>query len=198
MDKFLQSLQHLLPEGYAWPKDPNSVLMRVIGGMAAAFADMEALTEAATIAWRPQTTTTRLPEWEVAAGLPDGCFGPNQTVAARRNRLLSRLRGASGFYPDSSPASPAAIEAICTNLGYPGKVTYNVPFRCGRDRTGRRLGQLDGRLYLRLLASSESFRVGRSRAGDRLLDRPPGAVELACHLKAYVPARFELVVTFTS
>lgn len=196
MDKYGQALQHLLPTGYAWPRDPDSVLMRLMGGLAAAFGDLEALTEAATVAWRPQATRTRLHEWESATGLPDACFGSIQTVDARRGRLLSRLRGPSGFFPDSSPASLRSIENMTANLGYPSVARYNTPFRCGRDRVGHRLGRLDGKLYVTLQASSTLFRVSRSRAGDRLIDRPASAISLACYLQKYVPARFELNVIF--
>jgi len=196
-DKYLQALQHLLPSGYAWPRDEQSVLMRFLSGTAATLNDVEALIEVVARAWRPQTTNTRLEEWEEAAGLPDGCFGADQAVVARRGRLLSRLRGASGHYADSSPASPSAIEAICTNLGYPAVARYNTPLRCGRDRVGGRLGQLDGKLHLLLSASSAPFRVGANRVGSRLAERPAGAIQLACYLEKYLPARFELVISFT-
>jgi uncharacterized protein YmfQ (DUF2313 family) len=196
MDKFVQSFQHLLPGGYAWPRDRESVLMRVLGGMAAAFCDLEALTEAATVAWRPQETNTRLEEWESAVGLPDACFGASQPVEARRGRVLSRLRGPAGPYLDSSPASLGALEAICGDLGYPAVAAYNHPFRCGRDRVGQRLGLLDGMLYVRMSAQSTPFRAGRNRVGDRLVARPAEVGQLACYLKNYAPARYQLNVIF--
>jgi uncharacterized protein YmfQ (DUF2313 family) len=196
MDKYGQALQHLLPTGYAWPRDPDSVLMRLMGGLAAAFSDLDALTEAAMVAWLPQATNTRLEEWEAAVGLPDACFGAAQTVEARRGRVLSRLRGPAGPYADSSLASLGALEAICSNLGYPAVATYNHPFRCGRDRVGRRLGRLDGQLYVRMRVHSPTFRVGINRVGDRLVARPAEVGQLACYLQAYAPARYQLNVIF--
>lgn len=196
MDKFQQALAQLLPQGYAWPRDPQSTLMRVIGGMAGSFAELDAVTTQTTVEWLPQSTKARLAEWEETVGLPDQCFGTHQTVAGRRGRVLSRLRGPSGYYIDSSPASLASMEAICINLGYPGHVRYNHPFRCGRDRVGRRVGQLDGKLYAILSAPSRPFRVGTNRAGDRLVQRPVEVAQLACYLQKYAPARYALTVTF--
>lgn len=196
MDKFVQALQHLLPTGYAWPRDSNSVLMRLLVGIAASLDELDALTTSTTQQWLPHVTNTRLEEWEAATGLPDGCFSTDQTVEARRGCLLSRLRGPSGYYTDSSPASVAALEAICSNLGYPTHVSYNHPFRCGRDRVGRRLGQLDGKLYVRMTAQTTPFRVDRQRVGDRLVERPPEVGQLACYLRNYAPARYQLNVIF--
>lgn len=197
MDKFQQSMAALLPQGYAWPRDPDSTLMRLLAGSAAAIREFDAVATQATVEWLPIATRTRLQEWEDAVGLPDQCFGAMQTVAARRSRLLARLRGPSGYYFNSSPASLASIEAICTNLGYPGHVRYNHPFRCGRDRVGRRVGQIDGRLKAVLDAPSRPFRVGQGRVGDRLILRPAEVGQLACYLQNYVPARYALIVTFS-
>lgn len=198
MDKFQQALAQLLPQGYAWPRDPQSTLMRLLGGMAGSFSELDAVTTQTTVEWLPHATKARLAEWEYAVGLPDQCFGADQTVPARRGRVLSRLRGPSGPYADSSPASLGAIEAICTNLGYPAVAAYNHPFRCGRDRVGRRLGQLDGKLYVRMTVQSEPFRVGRNRVADRLINRPADVGQLACYLQQYAPSRYQLNVIFES
>lgn len=196
MDKFQQSMAALLPKGYAWPRDPQSTLMRLLAGSAAALKEFDAVTAQAAVEWLPQATKARLGEWEGAVGMPDECFGTSQTTEARRGRVLSRLRGPSGYFSDSSPASLGAVEAICANLGYPAVASYNHPFRCGRDRVGRRLGQLDGKLYVRMTVQSTPFRVGRNRVGDRLIARPPEIAELACYLTKYAPARFQLNVVF--
>lgn len=196
MDKFQQSLAQLLPQGYAWPRDPRSTLMRLLGGVAGSFAELDKVTTQTTVEWLPQKTKARLADWEEAVGLPDQCFGADQSVEARRGRVLSRLRGPSGFYADSSPASLGALEAICANLGYPAQASYNHPFRCGRDRVGRRLGQLDGKLYVRMTVQSVPFRVSRNRVGDRLISRPVEVGEMACYLKNYAPARYQLNVIF--
>lgn len=196
MDKFYQALASLLPSGFAWPRDPNSVWMRLVAAMAAALAELHDFTHQAVREWLPQSTRTRLPEWEAATALPDPCFGATQTTEERRARLLARLRGPQGFYTDSSPAAPGAIAQICANMGFAAQVQYNTPFRCGRDRVGRRLGLLNGKLYIVLTVQNTPFRCGRNRVGERLVTRPPGTQELACALEKYIPARFSLNLIF--
>jgi len=195
MDKFQQALQHLLPTGYAWPRDPDSTLMRLLTGFASAFSELQAVVDQETQQWLPHLATRRLAEWEEATGLPSSCYANQPTVKQRRKLLLSRLRGASGFYVDSSPASTAAVEAICANMGLPASVHCHTRFRVGRDRVGRRVGEPDGKIYIVLASPGEVFRVGRAHVADRLIDRPDVAA-LACYLALYLPARFELQIIF--
>lgn len=178
VDKFTQALAHLLPQGAAWPRDPASVWMRLLAGIAATFDELHRYTHQAVGEWLPHSTRTRLAEWEEATGLPDGCFGATQTDADRRARLLARLRGYQGAYADSSPAALAPLVAFCAALGYTLTARYNLPFRVGM-RCGQRLGANDGRLYL--------F-VPVARTAD--------AAALVCSLDRVVPARFSINVVF--
>lgn len=196
-DPFYQSMTYLMPVGYAWPRDPSSTLMRVLQGMAGAFGELHRWTHRSATEWLPHMTVTRLGEWETALGLPDPCFGPLQSYADRRARVLARLRGWQGAYGDSSPASVGAIEAFIANMGYEGRAAYNTPFRVGRDRVGRRLGVLDGRLHVHIPIVSDPMRVGVGRVGDRLIGRPITVSELVCALEHRVPARFNLNVILT-
>lgn len=195
MDKFWQALTYLLPSGFAWPRDPNSTLMRVMRALAGAFSDLHEFTRLTANQWQPHQTVTRLAEWEEATGLPDACFGTSQSDDLRRKLLLSRLRGTVMAYTDSSPGSPGALVAICAWLGYVATVQYNTPFRCGQS-VGQRLGVLDGILYVTVTIQSKPFRVGTSRVGDRLLEGQLNGGELACYLKRVVPARYQLNVIF--
>ena len=196
MNKFAQALAYLLPTGYAWPRAPESVLMRVLGGIAASFSEQDEFISNTARQWLPHATNTRLPEWEDATGLPDACFGAIQTFEDRQARLVARLRGPQGHYTDSSPAAVGALEAVCANLGYAAEVRYNTPFRVGRDRVGRSLGQLDGQLYALVSTPAEPLRVGIGRVGSRLVKRQPGVAEMACYLEKCAPARFQLNVIF--
>lgn len=195
-EKFYQSLTYLVPTGFAWPRDSNTTLMRTLRGVAGSFSELHDWTLNTAADWLPHRTRNRLAEWEQATGLPDVCFGPLQTMDARRGHLLSRLRGPSGFYADSSPAALGAIVAVIANMGFTATAHYNTRFRCRRDRVGRRLGRNDGKLYVLMAMDGLTLRVGTGRAGDRLIERSPAVVEMACALERYVPARFELNVVF--
>lgn len=195
--QFYQSLTYLVPTGFAWPRDPNTTLMRTLRGVAASFSELHDWTLSTAADWLPHMTRNRLAEWEQAAGLPDDCFGPLQSSADRQARLLVRLRGRSGAYADSSPASLGAIEAFLANMGYPGVARYNTPFRVGRDRVNRRLGVLDGRLHVLVPVSSSPFRVGANHVGERLVKNPVSLAEMVCALERRIPARYQLNVILT-
>lgn len=198
MEKFLQALQYLLPQGFAWPRHPDSTLMRVLRGIAASFDDLHRYIDSCVEQWQPYTTVNRLAEWEEATDLPDKCFGAAQTDALRRKLLLARLRGPRLPYADSSPAAPEAITSICASLGYQVSVVYNTPFRVGRNRVGDRLGKLDGILYVRVFVAVEPFRVGQNQAGDRLVQTAQDLAPLVCYLRRIVPARFSIDVTYAT
>jgi uncharacterized protein YmfQ (DUF2313 family) len=192
MDKFTQALAALLPTGFAWPRNPDSVLMRVLRGMAGAFDALHQFSQLTVARWQPHTTT-RLAEWEAACGLPDLCFGA-QTEAERRRLLLARLRGPQLAYRDSSPVTLQTIQDICTALGYNVSIRYNQPFRVGRDRVGQRLGTNNGIIYIVLVRQAEPFRVGVNRVGDRLVQYSQDAGPLICYLQRIVPARFAIQI----
>lgn len=193
MNKFWQALAALLPTGFAWPRDPNSTLMRVVKARAEGISQLNDFTGMTADQWQPHQAVTRLAEWEESTGLPDACFGANQDMATRRKLLLARLRGPELAYTDSSPASPGALEAICAWLGYEATVRYNTPFRCGM-RVGQRLGALDGKLWITVAIESKPFRVGSSRVGERLRQGALNGGELACYLQRVVPARYSVNV----
>lgn len=190
-DKFTESLSGLLPQGWAWPRDPGSVLMAVIKSHAAELAQHTDEVHAMVHQWQPATTVARLAEWEASCGLPDLCLGANQTEAERRQVLLRTLRGPVLPLADSSPAAPAVIEAACREIGFDVTVAYNTPARVGM-RVGRRLGALDGRLYVFIASRSRPARAGISRVGDRLVERNLPPVNLTCFLERFVPARYSI------
>lgn len=189
IERFLQALVYLLPQGFAWPRAPDSVLMRTMRAIAGMFEALHHFTRSAVAEWQPHSTTTRLAEWEEATGLPDLCFGVNQSIEQRRYLLLMRLRGPDLPYEDSSPAAPAVIEAMCLAVGYTVTVSYNLPFRVGH-RFGKRLGLLDGQLYLTVTLPAGRMRVGAGRVGDRLIYGTKTSSDLACLLDRTLPARF--------
>lgn len=195
MEKFLQALSYLLPMGFAWPRHPDSTLMRVLRGVAATFDELDRFIAEAAFQWMPHHTVTRLAEWEEATGLPDRCFGADQSFATRRKLLLARLRGPTLAYFDSSPAAVESIAAICATIGYTVSVFYNIPFRVGRNRVGDRLGKLDGILYVKVTVANTPFRVGVNRVGDRLVQTAQDLGPLECYLKRIVPARYAINVS---
>lgn len=172
-----QSLGHLLPQGYAWPRDPSSVWMRVIGALAANLQEHDDWVIGTVARWQPHQTT-RLDEWEQACGLPDRCYGSDTSDEARRAAVLVRLRGVTRLVDDGSPAAPAAIEALCMSVGALCTVVVNHPFRAGM-RAGGRLG-MNGKAHIHLLRNDSAL------SNDELL------AQLACLLERVVPCRYAI------
>ncbi|MDR3370726.1 hypothetical protein [Rhodoferax sp.] len=108
MDKFWQALTYLLPSGFAWPRDPNSVVMRVMRALAGALSDLHDFTTLTANQWQPHQTITRLDEWEEATGLPDACFAPTPEAVAAGSydvgavSIATFTRASTATYYDSN------------------------------------------------------------------------------------------------
>lgn len=191
-DQFYEALSGLLPQGYAWPRATDSVLMCLVASEAAELAEHTEAVHAMATQWLPHAAVARLAEWESACSLPDQCLGADQTVLERRVALLRTLRGPPLPLPDSSPAATAVIEAVCLEVGYVVSVRYHTPFRVGRNRVGQRVGALSGRIVVTVAGASKPFRVGRSRVGDRLVLRDLPIANLECFLQRVIPSRFSI------
>lgn len=197
MDKFWQTLSHLLPPGWAFPRHPRSNVMRWLKSIADLLREHDEFVERTIRQWMPHRTCSRLEEWEEALGLPEKCFGDDQSEKLRHSNMLARLRGDLDLaFDDSSADSPGAIRRYLARYGFDVEVWYNTPFRVGRNRVGDRLGNLSGVLHVRVLYICEPFRVGKNRVGDRLVNCTKSTAEIECLLARVVPARFSIHVIY--
>lgn len=95
-DDFLGELQDLLPRGRAWPRDPDTVLTKLLSGFAKAQAEAHGRQVQLLAEVFPATTEELLPEWEASLGLPDPCLGPNPLDSERRQQVVARLTSPGG------------------------------------------------------------------------------------------------------
>ena len=80
-------LAALLPIGPAWPREYDSTLMALIGGLSQIWGDVDGrAADLLETESDPRTTVELLPDWERAWGLPDPCV----KAAARHRRAASR------------------------------------------------------------------------------------------------------------
>ena len=193
MDKYTQALAHLLPRGFAWPRHPDTVLMRWVAGVAGVFAEFERFAQQTYEQWLPHRTCSRIEEWEAALGLPDPCTGYVDDPVLRRDLMLARLRGFQYAYPDSSPAAPGNIAALCAALGYTVTVSYDTVFRVDRDGVCDRLGS-PGQLFIDMSTMCEPMRVDVDGVDHRLVECTADSQILLCLLERIVPARFEIML----
>ncbi len=130
-DDYTDGLANLLPVGRAWSRDPDSVLMRFIGGLAAVWGDVVD-SRAADLLERetdPRFTRDMLADWERAFGLPDPCVAEPLTIADRITALLRRMTEAGG-------QSREFFYAIATSLGYRIDIFEFAPVMCGVSECG--------------------------------------------------------------
>jgi uncharacterized protein YmfQ (DUF2313 family) len=128
-EDYTQVLADLLPVGVAWPREPDSTLMRTMSGLADEFArvherDCDLLAEA-----YPGTAIETITDWERVCGLPDPCTGPLETLQERREAVLAKLAARGGqsrqYYID-----------LAANLGYDITIKEFRPMLASQARAG--------------------------------------------------------------
>jgi uncharacterized protein YmfQ (DUF2313 family) len=193
-DDYAQVLADLLPVGWAWPRDPETVLMRTFAGLAVEYSrvhgrDCDLLAES-----YPGTAIETLTDWERLVGLPDECLGGDQayTLQQRRAAVLFKLAARGG-------ASKTYFIWLAKVLGYNIDIRDDFyPFRVGFNRTGSLLNGWEWAFVWRIIAYEYTFtffRTGQSTTHERL--RVWGNAILECVMRRYKPAHTILQFTYT-
>jgi len=125
----------LLPQGQAWPRGEESLLVRVVQGLCAYWGFIDS--RAADLLEResdPRQTIELLPDWERNWGLPDPCYEAPQTIDERQLALVMRMtmRGAQ---------SREFFINVAAQIGYTITITEYRTWVVGIDRCG------DSRVY---------------------------------------------------
>src|SRR5262245_40164597 len=217
-DDYAVALAALLPVGQAWPREPESVLMRAIRGLAQVFGYVDA--RAADLLEResdPRKTIELLPDWERNWALPDPCFKSTQTIEERQKMLVFKmtLLGAQDrqWFID-----------ISKWLGYDITISEWAPFTAGvsqvgdtrgmelwNDRPGSHpelmddfrweIGSPEMRFYWQVHVHKAPlmwFRVGSGQAGVDPHLRIGFAEDLECLLRRWKPAQTDLVFDYSN
>jgi uncharacterized protein YmfQ (DUF2313 family) len=181
---YAQAIADLLPWGWAWSRDPNSVLMRTIEGLAVEYArvhqrDCDLLAES-----YPGTALETLTDWERICGLPDPCTGPLDTIQERRLAILAKLAARGG-------QSRQYFIDIAAAIGFTITIDEFNAFRVGQNRTSQPLYGEEWMFYWRVTSWEQNqkiiaFRVGQSATRERL--RSWGNDMLECLIRGYMPA----------
>lgn len=179
---FTGAILACLPTGLVWPREPDSVLARILGTLAPSYARQTdragyLLTDAF-----PDTTLELLPEWEATLGLPDPCAGSNPTLQQRQAQVRARFRADGG-------QSAAYLTAAAARLGYAITITQFQAFKCGASRCGDPLCGEAWAHAFQVNAPPQTityFRAGASAAGEPL--QAWGNSVLQCEITALAPA----------
>jgi uncharacterized protein YmfQ (DUF2313 family) len=203
---YAQALLSLLPVGQAWPRDPDSVLVQAINGLAQYWGYVDG--RAADLLEResdPRKTVELLPDWERAWGLPDPCLPSATTIGERQRMLVLYMTYLGG-------QSRAYFTQLMAWLGYTVTIKEFAPFMAGISQVGDTrphptdqfrwyIGPPEMRFYWSVEVGTASviwFRVSSGQAGVDPHMRLGIPQELQCLLDRWKPAHTELVFDFSS
>lgn len=187
---YLAQIKALLPPGRAWPRDPDSVLSKLLHALAGVFARthrraLDLIEEA-----DPRTTNELLTDWERVAGLPDKCAPAGATTQERRDALVARLTARGGqsrqFFID-----------LAAQLGYVITITEFTPFRAGQSSASDSLTNGYWPYAWQVNAPETTireFRAGQAAAGEPL--RRWGNELLECVIGRAKPAHTILIFAY--
>jgi uncharacterized protein YmfQ (DUF2313 family) len=129
-DDYAHAMQALLPQGQAWPRFYESVLMKTVRGLTGIWGDFELRASTLLeVESDPRTTVELLPDWERNWGLPDPCYTGPLTIHDRQIALVLRMTMIGG-------QSRAFFIGVATFLGYTITITEYAPFMVGISNLG--------------------------------------------------------------
>jgi uncharacterized protein YmfQ (DUF2313 family) len=154
----------LLPTGPAWPKEPGSVLHKLVSGLSDRFLAVHRRACDLLREMAPISTVELLPDWERVLGLPDDCASVPVTLNERRGAVLQRWRAMGG-------QSRAYFVEVARALGFDILVEEFRPFQIGTGRAGDAIDGLLWRFAWRVLGPETTqrfFRASEGGAGEPL------------------------------
>lgn len=130
-DDFAAAIEGELPQGGAWPRDPDGDLMRWTGGCAQVWGEVvePAAAKLLTVESDPRQAVDLLPDWETAVGLPDACLSEPLTLSDRQAALVNRIRADGG-------QSRAFFIELAATIGYQIEIVEYSPFMGGVSQGG--------------------------------------------------------------
>ena len=208
-DDFARVIADELPTGSAWPRDPDSDIMKWVAGSAQIWGDVSArAAQLVEIEADPRQADEILSDWERAFGLPDPCVAEPQTLTDRRNALVLKLTTLGG-------QSRAFFIGVAAALGYTITITEFSPFMAGISRAGDtrpavpsdptdveyrwQVGPPEIRFWWRvnvLGAKTRWFRAGSGQAGVDPMVRIGLATDLECLIRRWKPAHTDVVFSY--
>jgi uncharacterized protein YmfQ (DUF2313 family) len=129
-DDYAVAMQALLPQGQAWPRAWDGMLMKVVRGLTRIWGDFElSASKLLEVESDPRITFDLLPDWERNWGLPDPCYDAPQSIPDRQTALIMRMTIIGS-------QSRAFYIEIAESIGYTISVSEYRTFVVGIDRCG--------------------------------------------------------------
>lgn len=157
-EAYQAQLLALLPTGRAWPREPDTVLARLLLGQADELARIDARAEALLEEADPRTASELLPDWERVAGLPDGCTQIAATTPERRVAAAGRIGDRGG-------QSLAYFTQLALSYGVAVRIEEGRSGDCGME-CGERLAG-DGWRHVWFVHVANPFGLGLTCVFER-------------------------------
>jgi uncharacterized protein YmfQ (DUF2313 family) len=208
-DDYTLAYLKLLPTGQAWPRAPDSTLVRTVDGLCQfwGFVDSRAgdLLERES---DPRITFELLSDWERAWGLPDPCFPSATTINERQRMLILFMTWIGG-------QSRKYFTDLMAWLGYTVEIQEFAPFMCGISTVGDSrtfedmqadkhfrwyIGPPEQRFYWTINVGQIGLNWFRAASGQAGVDHHlefSVPEELACLLQRWQPAQTHLIPDFS-
>jgi uncharacterized protein YmfQ (DUF2313 family) len=203
--EYAGALRDLLPDGQAWPRNPQSYLQKWCAGNGLIWGDVDASAAQLLIGDSdPRATIAMLPDWERNFGLPDPCLAlPPQTIGARQAALVDKMTILGG-------QSREFFISVAASLGYAVTITEYSPFMCGisqcgdtRDATGNyrwQIGPPTIRYYWTVNVGAAPlvwFRCGEGQCGRDPMLTIGGGTGLECRISQWAPAHTQVLFNYS-
>lgn len=190
-DQVLDELLSLLPPGWIWRRDRDSVVAALLTPLASGIVEVEAVAEAMLAEVDPRLATVCLPDFERVLG-PDPCGRDTATMSLSDRRQLAHQRwtargGASRAYFISLAAKRGVAITISEN-----RVTYAGEMVAG-DELVDWPQQFIWTVHL-AFTQEVLFEAGEGQAGDRLYDLVISDID--CDIRRLKPAHTEVVFDY--
>lgn len=197
VEAYKAQLASLLPRGRAWPREDDSILMRLVHAEAEELARIDGRVSDLLEEVDPRSTLELLEDWERVAGLPDTCIPAPDSIAERRAAVQSRITALGGQTLDY-------FVGLAATIGFAITIDEFRPFRIGT-----RVGQLlygepwahVWRVNVQPPAADAGFgltiryfRVGQSAVGERLVGF--GSLDLECIIRRAAPAHSTVIFAY--
>jgi uncharacterized protein YmfQ (DUF2313 family) len=127
---YAKALYALLPQGMAWPREPTSLLYKVVHALSQIWGTVDRrAAELLETESDPRVSMELLPEWERAFGLPDKCLAEPIDLYTRRRALMLRITMLG-------QQSREWFIWLAAYAGYTITISEYRPFIVGIDRVG--------------------------------------------------------------
>lgn len=189
----LDELISLLPPGWVWRRDRDSMMAALLTPLALGIAELEALAEEMLREVDPRLATVCLPDFERVLG-PDPCGRDPSTLSMADRQQLAHQR-----WTARGGASRSYFIGLAAKRGVAITITENRVSYAGELVAGEELVEPPEQFIwtVHLALTGEAlFEAGEGQAGDRLYDITLSDIE--CDIRRLKPAHTEVTFVYGS